>query len=234
MDGVLAIVRKDLKELFREGRMLFMFAMTGFIILSLPLEQVDSLTARQPVLIQVLLDLFVVYYSILVVLFISYAAVYRIFYREKNSASLASLLATPLSIRQIWAGKTLAVFLSGYGLAFVLIVVATGYLNYMHPGAMIWPSGYALIGFLVVDPILMFLLIGTLGLFYLLIKDEMKARVGFFILIFATFYLARMASLPTGWTALGYILLVAAAFAVLLLALMPLLNNERVIMSMDR
>ncbi len=233
MHVVLAVTLKDLKELFKEGRMLLMFALTSFIILSLPLEQLDDFALREPVLVQTLLDLFVLYYSIMVVLFISYAAVYRVFYREKNTGTLTSLLATPLSIRQIWFAKTLAVFLAGYGLSALLIIAVTVYLNYVSAAAILLPSDYALVSYFVVNPILMFLLIGILGVLYLLIKDEMKARIGFFILIFGALYFTRAETLPIGWSAPGYLLLAGLGLTVVLGALISLLNNERIILSMD-
>ncbi len=233
MRPVLLIMTKDIGDLLKENRMLMMFAITAFILLSLPYDLVDNIGRSQPDLLVQALDMFMIYFLLMGILFISYAAVYRVFYREKNSGTLSSLLASPLTIRQIWLGKSLAVAVTGYLFSLVLAVAFVLLVNYT-TGLSVFPSWGAVAVLLLANPLLSFLFVSLLGILYLLIKDEMKARIGFFILIFGGVYLIKAVHMPSASQIVPYLLVF---ILVLLLAdglLLRLLTNERVVLSMDR
>ena len=72
--------------------------------------------------------------------------------KEKANGNIESLLATPLSSRAIWMGKSLAIFLPGFAIAIVstLIVVLAVNLAVIHPstGNFVLPAPVLVTGFL--------------------------------------------------------------------------------------
>jgi len=233
MKQVLLITEKDIRELLKEQRMLMMFAITAFILLSLPYEMVADIGQRHPAVLIQALDMFVIYFSLMGVIFISYAAVYRVFYREKNSGTLNALLAAPLTIRQIWLGKTLAVAAVGYFFSLILTAAFVLLVNYT-TGMPVLPSGRAIAILLSFIPLISFLLVSLLGIMYLLIKDEMKARIAFFILIFGGAYSTKAVHLPSANQIIPYLLILILLLLLAVGLLLRLLTNERVVLSMDR
>jgi len=79
--------------------------------------------------------------------------------KEKVNGNIESLLATPLSPKAIWIGKSLAIFLPGFVIAVVstLIVVLTVNFAVIHPatGNFVLPAPMLLTGF-IVNPLLFF------------------------------------------------------------------------------
>jgi len=233
MRTLLLIATKDIAELLKEQRMLLMFIVTAFILLSLPYDMVENIGRSHPFLLVQALDMFMIYFSLMGILFISYAAVYRVFYREKNSGTLSALMAAPVTIRQIWLGKSLAVAVTAY-LFSLLLAAAFVFLVNHTTGLSVYPSPGAVLLLLFVNPLLAFLLVALLGILYLLIKDEMKARIGFFILIFGGFYLLKAVRLPQAGQVAPYLLLLLFVLFLANVILLRLLSNERVVLSMDR
>ena len=79
--------------------------------------------------------------------------------KEKVNGNIESLLATPLSPKAIWMGKSLAIFLPGFVIAIIptLIVVLAVNFGAIHPatGNFVLPLPTLLTGFLV-NPLLFF------------------------------------------------------------------------------
>lgn len=234
MSTLRLLIIKDIKQLLSEGRMLVMLALTGLIMLSLPFDAFESAMFYKSQTLQIVLDYFLTYYSFVIVLFISYAAIYRVFYREKNNATLSALLATPVNIRSIWLGKSLAVFLCAYAISILFSLAFIILANYYAYAPVTLPSLNSVGLFFTLIPVNAFLMVAILGLLYLIIKDEMKVRVGFFIMIFGTFYLVKRNGILGDVTPLAFQSALFVIMGLILAVLLKFLKNERVVLSMDR
>lgn len=233
MSNLLPLLKKDIKQLLTEGRMLLMLALTGFILLSMPFDMFETAAFNRTHTLQIVLDYFLSYYSIAIVLFISYAAIYRVFYREKNNATMPALLATPVSLRRIWLGKSLAVSFVSYIIAVLFSLVFIILANYYAKAPTVLPSPQSILIFFTLIPANTLLIVALSGLLYLIIKDEMKVRIAFFIMIFGTVYLARRGGILGEINPLVFLSALLLLFALTLFILLNFLQNERVVLSMD-
>ncbi len=158
--------------------------------------------------------------------------------KEKARGPIESLLATPLTSRGVWVGKSLAIFLPAYvmGLTSTLIVILV--MNF----AAILPTTHhfvltppqALTGFLLL-PLLMLALM-SVGVLFSLITNPV---VGQTIVIFAGIVLmqvvaqvgARITWLLASWDYALYNLAGAVLLGILALYLSRFLSKERIILS---
>ncbi len=135
------------------------------------------------------LDGSIFFLSITVSVFMAYSSTAQIFLMEKSIGVIETLMCTPVTLRQIWLGKTLAAtvpsYLSGV-LAAVLVVasqsVATGSLRL--PGAIIIAHVF------IVVPSLVAPFIGLVGFGQLLLgmRENRLLNLILFIPVFAALY----------------------------------------------
>jgi len=101
-----------------------------------------------------------------IVVFMMIQTVYS---KEIHSGSLETLLATPVSVWDVWLGKTLCIFLGGLVASVLVAVAVIVELNVMYASkyGLVLPSGPALIFFFSFGPMLSFTLCGIIGLLHL-------------------------------------------------------------------
>jgi ABC-2 type transport system permease protein len=230
---IINIAIKDFKELTREKRILFLLVITAYIMLSIPYDSFWEILDANPAFAVIALNFYFTYFSWLIVLFVSFAAIYRVFYKEKNSKTMASLLATPVSVKEIWLGKSLSVWLVGYGQALLLSFVFWGFLHYQFPGTSFFPSISSLTALFVINPVISFLFISALGALYLFIKDEMKVRIVFFLFIGLMFYFLKPENLILGTNSIFILLAILMGLFIVNIIFYQFLTKERIFLSMD-
>ncbi len=101
-----------------------------------------------------------------IVIFMMTQTVYS---KEIHAGSLEALLATPVTVWDVWLGKTLCMFLGG-SITSALVVLGTFIeLNVMYASkyGVVFPSGPSVLFFFSVGPMISFALYGTIGLLYL-------------------------------------------------------------------
>ena len=158
--------------------------------------------------------------------------------KEKARGPIESLLATPLTTRAVWIGKSLAIFLPAYamGLAATLIVILAMNLAAILPtmGHFVLPLPTAFTSFLFL-PLFMLALI-LLGIVFSLITNPV---IGQTIIIFVGVVLmqvvgqvgGRILWLLSSWQYALYNLAGAALMGIIALYLSRTLTKERIILS---
>lgn len=153
---------------------------------------------------------------------------------DKAKRTLESLLATPLSLRQIWLGKSLAVALPGVAVGLLISLLALLALNLMFVapaiGSFIMPSALSLLAGLIIVPLMAFLVVSLVGFIQLILTDPRIANFVFIVAFLAVYISTFTDLLPSGNLTVAY--LIAIAFlAALTLSLSRFLTTERVVLS---
>ena len=120
-------------------------------------------------------------------LFYGYLFSGQAFLREKQAGILETLLVSPLSIRQIWAGKTLGVLLPAYALMILTAVLITGIAGAI-AGGLLLPSPPVIFHIVLVIPVYIALAAGVLGYVQLLLgmrENQIVNVAVIFLIIFA-------------------------------------------------
>jgi len=158
--------------------------------------------------------------------------------KEKAKGPIESLLATPLTARAVWIGKSLAIFLPAYIIGFIatLIVILTINLASILPttGHFVLPLPEVFTSFLFL-PLLMFALI-LLGVIFSLITNPV---IGQTIIIFIGVLLLQVVGqvggrlwwLLASWDYALYNLAGAALLGIIAFYLSRSLSKERIILS---
>lgn len=153
---------------------------------------------------------------------------------DKSKRVLESLLATPLSLRQVWAGKSLAITLPSITVSFVLSVVALVLLNnlFIIPvvGRFVMPAPTQIITGLVLVPVISFLVTLVVTMFQLILNNPRMANFAFMVLFLAVFWIPT-APLTSSLNMTTIYLILIGILIILNLILSRLLTKERVILS---
>jgi len=156
---------------------------------------------------------------------------------EKIKHSLESLLCTPLSLRQIWLGKSLAVFLPSaiLGLLFAFAAIAGINQLFIAPqiGQSVTPGAAPLVATLVAAPLIIFFLVTLLVALQLIITNIRWINIAFMGLIFGVGFgispFVRLGS--ASWNIVFISLAVAAILALVTISLSRLVTKERIVLS---
>lgn len=153
---------------------------------------------------------------------------------DKAKRTLESLLATPLSLRQIWLGKSLAVALPGVTIALLVSLLALLAMNLVivvpTVGGFIMPDVLPLVTGLVVVPVVAFLVVSLVSFLQLIMTNPTIPNFAF-IGIFMGIYLAIITEWAASWD-FSSIYLMAMAFLIpVTLFLDRFLTKERIILS---
>jgi ABC-2 type transport system permease protein len=246
MKKLMVIMKKDLRETFRTKAFYVSIGMVIFVLVALSLAisgSIDALmkedllpaeiaTALQPLIgtIAFMLSL------MLMMLFCMFINAYSITI-EKVKRSIESLLCTPLSLRQIWLGKTLAVFLPSVVLGLVFTFGGIAAINqfFINPslGYFIMPGAAPLVAILVAVPLVIFFLSSLLIALQLIIANirwiNSALIAAIFIVGFALSPVLRFG--PSSWSIVFVSLGVAAILALIAFLLSPRVTKERIILS---
>ncbi len=224
----------QLKELIKEKRILMMVAIAGLIMIYLP-YRVFARIGDTDLLQRTAVDFYCIFYSLMTVLILTYAGNYSVFLREKADKTILCLLSTPLSIKVIWLGKTLALFALGYSLSLLSSLTFVVIVNKMFQiDTIITPSPYGYVSIFLINPVICFSIIGILGIMTFLSRDELKIRYGSFLFIFALLYFLRPDRISIGHSLIYLQILISIIMFGLTLIGLKFLKNERVVLSTDR
>jgi ABC-2 type transport system permease protein len=247
MKRMMVVLQNDVRDIVRSKAFLIVLIILGVIIVGMAVGipfPLHSWLAKGPAWEEAkpLLELFMglaVNYVPLIVLF-SCMATWATdpIAKEKAKGPIESLLATPLTARAVWIGKSLAIFLPAYiiGLISTLIVVLAMNLAAILPttGHFVLPLPEALTSFLFL-PLLMFALI-SLGVIFSLVTNPV---IGQTIIIFVGVLLLQVVGqvggrflwLLASWDYALYNLAGAALLGMIAFYLSRSLSKERIILS---
>ena len=247
MKGMLVVLRSDVGDILRSRGFLIVAIIIGVITVGAAVGVPITLnwwlaTGLVWEEAKLLLELFMglaVNYVPLIVLF-SCMATWATdpIAKEKAKGPIESLLATPLTARAVWIGKSLAIFLPAYiiGLIATLIVILAMNLASILPttGHFVLPLPEALTSFLFL-PLLMFALV-SLGIIFSLVTNPV---IGQTIIIFVGVLLLQVIGqvggrfwwLLASWDYALYNLAGAALLGMIAFYLSRSLSKERIILS---
>ncbi len=237
------LASKDLKEVFRSRTtylyivVLLLISFSIFNGLSRTLNQMsnqgantETMVATARATLGIMVSTLPLVFNMLFSNFLSNYAVVT----DKSKRVLESLLATPLSLRQLWAGKSLAITLPSVIISFVLSAAALVLMNnlFVVPavGRFVLPSAATMLTGWVLVPIISLLVTLAVVLFQLILSNPRLASFVFMIMFFGVFIIPTIPALSSLNIEMIYLLLIAALVVVNLL-LSPVLTKERVILS---
>jgi len=158
--------------------------------------------------------------------------------KEKSRGNIESLMATPLSPKEIWIGKSIAIFLPGYAISIISTLIILSAVNFFviipATGNFILPAPLLLISFLI-NPLLFLALLLFIVLFSLANNPDIAIApsflVGFGLMIgiplgVATGVINLVSWSFTLWCLAGVIIFWAADFG-----LYRLLTKENIVLS---
>ena len=247
MKGMLVVLRNDVGDILRGKSFLIVAsviaAVTVAAAVGIPIALRSWLVSGPPWdEAKPLLELFIglaANYVPLIFLFICVATwATDPIAKEKAKGPIESLLATPLTARGVWIGKSLAIFLPAYvmGLSATLIVILALNLAAILPttGHFVLPLPAAFTSFLFL-PLFLFALV-LLGIIFSLITNPV---IGQTVIIFVGVVLMQVVGqvggrflwLLTSWDYALYNLAGAALLGIIAFYLSRSLTKERIILS---
>jgi len=201
MRKIWIIARKDIREAFRtRSTYLYIIFLVVFSIIYISNYStvISRLVAENPVrsiLIQQSQEILnsmaaalPMMFSIwLCTIFATYAVVV-----EKAKRNLESLMAAPVSVNQIWIGKSLAVVLPSLAVGLIVAIVVYVAVNLVliipHTGRFIVPGPVALVTAFIIVPLLIFAVVSLVLYLQLVISNPRVANFAFIGIFFLLFF----------------------------------------------
>jgi ABC-2 type transport system permease protein len=131
-------------------------------------------------------------YSILVcTIFAAYSVIV-----DKAKRNIESLMVTPLTLRQIWGGKSLAVTLPSAGIGLAVAILGYIIINMTavipQTGGFIFPEPLAIVTALIIVPLLVLAVVSVVIYMQLVIANPRIANVAFTVIFLALFFSANI------------------------------------------
>ena len=246
MSSIKAIVKKDLKDTLRSRAV---YVSLGIAVLLLVMWSGDlrdmaeglaergvSASQAAAALKPVFNSIAVMFSFILTIFFGMYINGYAVIL-EKMKHSLESLLCTPVGLRGIWLGKTLAVFAPSAALGVAITYLGLFGMNAAvieaRFGIYVMPTGAPLLAALLGVPAVAFPLMLLITGVQLILRGIRWVNIVFLALIFTVgFGLSQSLRLNSGsWSLVGILFGIAALLALLSAFLARFLTPERVVLS---
>jgi ABC-2 type transport system permease protein len=154
---------------------------------------------------------------------------------DKTKRVFETLLATPLSLRQVWLGKTFGVVIPGLavGLFLSLAAILAVDLALLKPatGFVVFPSIVPLATALVISPVLVLLVVSLISLLQMIMANPRVPSFAFSAVFFAIYATTIIMKVSGSWS-FGVIYSGAALIVgVSLLFLTRMLTKERTVLS---
>ncbi len=246
MSSIKAIVKKDLKDTLR-SRAVYVSIGVAVLILVMWLGELRDMagglaekgvpSSQAAAALKPMINSSAVMLSFaLTILFGMYINGYAIA-MEKMKRSLESLLCTPVGLRGIWLGKTLAVFapsaILGVAIAFLGLFGMNAAVIEPKLGAFIMPDRAPLVAALVGVPAVAFPLMLLVTGVQLILSNIRWVNIVLLVLIFTVgFGLSQSLRLNSGsWGLVGVLFGIAAILALVSLLLSRYVTPERVVLS---
>jgi ABC-2 type transport system permease protein len=162
------------------------------------------------------------------------------FLREKQDGSIETLLCSPLTLRELWAGKVLGVVVPAYLIALVSagLMIGASLLFPLGGGSpdRLW-SAELLVHLLVVVPCTIAAVVGLLGLSQLLLgmRENRVIGIGVVLLMVTLLSIARSLASAAGeitWMTEGIVFLVVLVLLLITTVLTRFLSRERIVMTL--
>jgi ABC-2 type transport system permease protein len=239
------ILRRDFKELRQTNAFRIMVIMSAVITIACAVGVSIALgkqawlreEAARPI-VELIIGLITYFLTLFVLISFIWAFASLPIVKEKVNGNIECLLATPLSPKELWMGKCLAILLPGYALSGIvtLVVVLAVNLTSIMPvaGYFVLPVPVLLTGF-VINPLLFFGLLSFMVLISLANNPDLAIApsfvIGFGLMMGLPIGIATGAINLASWTfALWYFVGAVIMWAVVFY-LLRLLTKENIVLS---
>ena len=252
MRQAMVIVKKDLRETLRTGAFYTYMALAVAIMAVVGVRalggvigaEIDTLLEQGLAPAEVVAAIEPLMGTTLVMLSLQFMMLFCLFGNahnlamEKTKRSLESLLCTPLSVKQIHLGKSLAVFLPcvalGLSLAFATVAGANQLLLAPQVGQSVMPGVASLVATLGVVPVIFFFFVTLLVALQLIITriqwiNAVLAGLLFLTIVALNYGLFGFGFAP--WSIVFVSLAVAAVLALATVFLSRLVTKEKIVLS---
>ncbi len=212
MNEIKAMMWKDMRYIFRKKLLLYITAVVAYLVVINTLSLARGENSNLGVIFNFLFLSSIAIIFILGAMFISGV----IFRNERNDFTLPSLLAGPLSVKDIFFAKFVLTFTITYVFTMASFIFFIVFMLYEKASL---PSIQAILTALVTIPIWGFVIIEMIGLLYLLIaKIQYVQIITMLFLIFSSMeflnHPLRMSHFPFLWTFSGITIVALLYFAV--------------------
>ncbi len=158
--------------------------------------------------------------------------------KEKADGNVESLLATPLSPKEIWIGKSMAIFLPGFAISVISTLIILLAVNFIvivpSTGSFVLPLPLILVSFLI-NPMLFLALLLFIVLFSLANNPDIAIApsflIGFGLMIGIPLGMATGVINLVSWPFLFWCLGAAIIFWAIDIGLYRLLTKEKIVLS---
>jgi ABC-2 type transport system permease protein len=245
MEKVWIIAKKDIKEAF-QSKLTFLYIIVLFVVplsyfevvkdsLDMMLKQGQSMAEIRDVaqsLVNIAAYTLPLILTMLICVFFSNSAIVM----DKAKRTLESLMATPLSLRQIWLGKSLAVALPSLLISLPVSCIAIVALNLavVEPKVetFIIPDALPIIIGLIITPLVTFFVVAIVSFLQLTITNPRIASLAFSLIFIGIYIYTQTISKPTVTWYFALIYLSAMLVLVGITALLDrILTKEKVVLS---
>ena len=245
MRRIWAIARKDIREAFRSKSTYIYIAVLFFLTFTYSSSfntlmnrfaadhatQAEIYDASRAFLISIVYILPTMYSFFVCTIFAAYAVIV-----EKSKRNIESLMATPVTLNQLWMGKTLAVtapsVLIALGVSIISFVAMNFILVVPRTGSFILPDVLSVVTAVVIIPVLIFAIVSLVIYLQLVMTNPRIANLAFtgifLILLFGANFLTSLGiSLNYSIIYIGLAVVIGGVSYVLTRSL----TKERVILS---
>ena len=243
MNPMLVLLRKDLKDILKSKitySYLIMPLILSIVYISGAYNLIETLykqgaeaavivSAAQATINSVFSSLPLIVMMLTCSVLASYAVVL-----DKTKRILESLLATPLSLRQMWLAKSLAVTVPSAVIGIVLsiiLIVVINFISFVPSVGFIFPGPLSLITGIILVPVVTFLVVGIVTCLQMIMNNPRLASFVFSLLFLAVFFTSTF--FQSGLK-LDYSLIYLILSVVLLVInyfMLRLLTKERIVLS---
>jgi ABC-2 type transport system permease protein len=230
MNSLIIIARKEIRELLDNKGILL--TSLGFAIF-FSIYQSMALTSFKQSPGVMSADGSIFFLTSAIGFFITYLSVSQVFLREKMDRVIETLLCAPLSLRQIWGGKLIAVTVFSYLISLVTALIIVGVLSY-NSRSVIVPGVQVIVHCLVVLPVFIAALGGLMGYiqFLLGMKENRILNLVVMVPAMAAVYgigLSAGSGMSVSWIYIGLFFAVSLALLIIITAMTKRLSTERIV-----
>lgn len=243
MNCMLVLLRKDLKDILKSRTTytyllipaflsLTFMSTAGSVINALIKEGATTLVikeAAQSTMNGIFYSLPLIVIMLICSVLASYAVVL-----DKTKRSIESLLATPLSLHQVWLAKSLAVTLpsSIIGLAVsVIMVIVINIVVFIPNVGLIIPGALSLVTSIILIPVVTFFVVSIVTCLQLIITNPRLASLIFTILFLLVFFSTSVSQIGLRLNFSVIYIIVIVVLAAVNLYLSRFLTKERIVLS---
>ena len=228
MNKIFIVAEKEMNGIIRTRNMLVgIFFALWFSVMTAPVIK----TVEESAVFDQFNNL-LFYFVLMLGIFMAYLFSGNVFFNEKREGIIETLLCTPLSLRQIWAGKVLGVTIPAYLIALLAAALITLIAN-IFSTTILLPSPAILLHIVLVVPAFIAAAVGLLGFGHLLLgmRENQILNISIFVVIFFALSLAKNViggGYAVSWAMVGGMLIVAVLLLALVSYLTRYLSKERI------